>query len=83
MIRHEQTSKTVKIPSKVQSVVLLCAIVGSVAFLSAGCTTSGSGGAKASPRIDSADKDTHLGLDDNNEFYQPPRSPQFNTARDQ
>jgi hypothetical protein len=83
MIRYEQTSKTVKIPIKAQGIVLLCVIVAPVGFLSAGCTTSGPGRASGSLRMNSIEKNTRLGLKDEEESYQPPRSPQFNTARDQ
>ena len=68
---------------KALSLVLLCAIAGPLALLSTGCTaTEGRNsnvslltpGTAATPRVQS---------DSDQDFYQPPRDPQFNTARDQ
>ena len=68
---------------KALSLVLLCAIAGPLALLSTGCTaTEGrtsyvsflTSGTAATPRVQS---------DSDQGFYQPPRDPQFNTARDQ
>jgi len=68
---------------KVLSLVFLSAIAGSLALLSTGCTANEgrnsnvsllTSGTAATPRVQSgSDQD----------FYQPPRDPQFNTARDQ
>jgi hypothetical protein len=63
--------------------VLLCVLAGSLVLLSMGCTaTEGRNsnvsllmpGTAATPRVQS---------DSDQDFYHPPRNPQFNTARDQ
>jgi hypothetical protein len=68
---------------KALKLVVLCAIGGSLALLSTGCTTTEgrnsnvsllTPGTAATPRVQS---------DSDQDFYQPPRDPQFNTARDQ
>jgi hypothetical protein len=68
---------------KAVRLLLLCAMAGSLASLSTGCTATEGPNSSVSLQVPSAAATPHTQSDQDQDFYQPPRDPQFNTARDQ
>lgn len=67
---------------KIKGIFLLRTIAGTLVLLSAGCTTTGPGSTNVRLLVPGNPKSGRPGKDNEN-FYEPPRSPQFNTARDE
>jgi hypothetical protein len=63
--------------------LLLCAMAGSLASLSTGCTATGGPNSPVSLQMPGTAVTPRTQSDQDQDFYQPPRDPQFNTARDQ
>jgi hypothetical protein len=63
--------------------VLLCAIAGSLALLSTGCTATEGRHSDVSLLMPGTAATPGVQSDSDQDFYQPPRDSQFNTARDQ
>jgi hypothetical protein len=63
--------------------LVLCAIAGSLALLSTGCTGTEGHNSNVSLLMPGTAITTPVQTDNDQDFYQPPRDPQFNTARDQ
>jgi hypothetical protein len=63
--------------------LLLCAMAGSLASLSTGCTATEGPNSTVSLQMPGAAVTPRTQSDQDQDFYQPPRDPQFNTARDQ
>ncbi len=68
---------------KALRLVLLCAIAGSLALLSTGCTATEGRHSNVSVLMRGTAATPGVQSDSDQDFYQPPRDPQFNTARDQ
>jgi hypothetical protein len=64
------------------NLLLLCLIAGPLSLLSTGCTTNGRRGSNVRLLRPGTTTTTGLRREDEQDFYQPPRDPQFNTARD-
>jgi hypothetical protein len=65
------------------SLLLLGAMAGTLALLSTGCTATGAGNSNVSMFMPGTAVPPRVTSDGDQDFYQPPRNPQFNTARDQ
>jgi hypothetical protein len=65
------------------SLLLLGVVAGTLTLLSAGCTTSEGHGSNVSLVMPETAAPPQVQSDGDSDFYQPPRNPQFNTARDQ
>ena len=63
--------------------VLLCAIAGSLALLSTRCTGTEGRTSNVSLLMPGTGTTPGVQSDSDQDFYEPPRDPQFNTARDQ
>jgi hypothetical protein len=63
--------------------LLLCVMAGSLASLSTGCTATGGPNSPVSLQMPGTAVTPRTQSDQDQDFYQPPRDPQFNTARDQ
>jgi hypothetical protein len=68
---------------KALRLALLCAIAGSLALLSTGCTATEGRHSNVSVLTPGTAATPGVQSDSDQDFYQPPRDPQFNTARDQ
>jgi hypothetical protein len=68
---------------KTFSLVLLCAIAGSLALLSTGCTATAGRHSSVNLLMPGTAATPGVMSNSDQDFYQPPRDPQFNTARDQ
>jgi hypothetical protein len=68
---------------KALSLALLCAMAGSLALLSTGCTATEGRNSNVSLLIPGTAATPGVQSDGDQDFYEPPRDPQFNTARDQ
>jgi hypothetical protein len=68
---------------KALSLVLLCALAGSLALLSTGCTATEGRPSSVSLLLPGPAATPGVQSDTDQDFYHPPRDPQFNTARDQ
>ena len=68
---------------KALTVALLCAIAGSLTLLSAGCAATEGPNSNVSLLMPGTAATPGVQNGSDQEFYQPPRSPQFNTALDQ
>jgi hypothetical protein len=65
------------------SLLLLGAMAGSLAALSTGCTSTEAHNSNVSMIMPGTVAPPRVTGDGDQDFYQPPRDPQFNTARDQ
>lgn len=65
------------------SLALLCGIAGSLALLSAGCAATEGRHSNVSLLMPGTATTARVESGTDQDFYQPPRDPQFNTARDQ
>jgi hypothetical protein len=68
---------------KAISVAILCAIAGPLALLSTGCTAAGGPNSNVSLFTPGRATTPRVQSESDQDLYQPPRDPQFNTARDQ
>ena len=68
---------------KALTLTFLCAIAGSLTLLSAGCAATEGPNSKVSLLMPGTAVNPGVPSDSDQDFYQPPRSPQFNTALDQ
>jgi hypothetical protein len=68
---------------KTVRLVLLWATAGALALLSAGCTATGSQHSNVSLQMPGTGATPRAQNDNDQDVYQPPRDPQFNTALDQ
>ena len=68
---------------KTVHLVLLCAMAGALALLSTGCAAPEGQKSNVSLQMSGTGAPPRAKSDDDQEFYQPPRDPQFNTALDQ
>jgi hypothetical protein len=68
---------------KALTLALLCTIAGSLALLSTGCTATEGRTSNVSLLMPGTGTTPGVQSDSDQDFYEPPRSPQFNTARDQ
>jgi hypothetical protein len=68
---------------KALSLTLLCGMAGSLALLSTGCTAPEGPHSNVRLLMPGTDTTPPVQSDIDQDFYQPPRDPQFNTARDQ
>ena len=65
------------------SLLLLGAMAGTLAVLSTGCTSTEARNSNVSMIMPGTVVPPPVTSDGDQDFYQPPRNPQFNTARDQ
>ena len=63
--------------------VLLCAMAGALALLSAGCAATAGQNSHVSLQMPGTGATPRAQSDNDQDLYQPPRDPQFNTALDQ
>jgi uncharacterized membrane protein len=68
---------------KTVNIFLLGAVAGSLAFLATGCTATDGQNSNVSLLMPGKAAVPSGQSDNDQGFYQPPRDPQFNTARDQ
>ena len=68
---------------KTLSLALLCAMTGSLALFSTGCTATEGPNSNVRLFMPGTDSTPRAQSDSDQDFYQPPRNPQFNTALDQ
>jgi hypothetical protein len=68
---------------KTKTLLLLWTMAGPLALLSTGCTTAGVTRDNARFLMPSMAGSNRAKRDRDQDFYEPPRNPQFNTARDQ
>ena len=68
---------------KALSLALLCAMAESLALFSTGCTATEGPNSSVRLLMPGTDSTPRVQSDIDQDFYQPPRNPQFNTARDQ
>jgi hypothetical protein len=68
---------------KALSLALLCVIAGSLSLLSTGCSVTRGRNSNVSLLMPGTATTPRVENEIDQGFYQPPRDPQFNTARDQ
>ena len=68
---------------KTVHLVLLCAMAGALALLSTGCAGTEGQNSNVSLQMPGTGASPRAQSDNDQDFYQPPRDPQFNTALDQ
>jgi hypothetical protein len=68
---------------KTVHLVLLCAMAGALALLSTGCAGTEGQNSNVSLQMPGTSPTPPAQSDNDHDFYQPPRDPQFNTALDQ
>jgi hypothetical protein len=68
---------------KVVNIFLLGAVAGSLAFLATGCAATDGQNSNVGLLMPGEATVPSRQSDNDQDFYQPPRNPQFNTARDQ
>jgi hypothetical protein len=79
-----QDSKRVDyITTKTVHLAFLLAMAASLAFLSAGCAGTEGQHSNVSLQMPGTGSTPRAQSDNDQDFYQPPRDPQFNTALDQ
>jgi hypothetical protein len=82
-IRYAQVFRKVLIGLKALTLALLCALAGSLVLLSTGCTATEGRHSNVSLLMPGTATTPRAQSGSDQDFYQPPRDPQFNTARDQ
>jgi hypothetical protein len=68
---------------KTVHLLFLCALGGALALLSTGCSATEGHNSNVSLQMPGTGAPPRAQSDNDQDFYQPPRDPQFNTALDQ
>jgi hypothetical protein len=65
------------------TLLLLATMAGTLALVSTGCTATEGRNSNVSMLMPGTAAPAHVNSNADQDFYHPPRNPQFNTARDQ